>query len=133
MKVIKHVVPAFLAMVMATSVFSASAFAAEKAPVERQPIRAIVDMRGGEVAQPNALLAGGSHTRYPAEGGVWEYGFWNACCRSYYTMDKSHGSTVKVGNDTVRSIDTAGGKKSIAEKFALNFFSGEDRYYYRVN
>ncbi|MFJ7646378.1 lactococcin 972 family bacteriocin [Lysinibacillus sp. NPDC097279] len=39
-------------------------------------------------------LAPGPMTQYPNEGGTWEYGFWNAKVRSYYTVDRCHGSTV---------------------------------------
>ncbi|MBQ3704679.1 MAG: lactococcin 972 family bacteriocin [Oscillospiraceae bacterium] len=133
MSIVKRAAAAFFAVVMVIFVFSPSAFATEKSEsIELQPIQENIGF-DEEVVQPSALLSPGKHIRYPAEGGTWEYGFWNAYCRSYYTVNKNHGSTVKVGNSTVRSIDTASDKKSIAEKFALNFFSGEDKYYYRIN
>lgn len=69
---------------------------------------------------------------YPAEGGTWEYGFWDAKVRSYYTVDRCHGSTVVLNGNTVRSVDTAAGEKSIAEKWAVQWPSHDDRYYYRV-
>ena len=75
-------------------------------------------------------LAPGPMTRYPAEGGTWEYGFWNAKVRSYYTAEQSHGSTVKLGNKESRSIDTAAGKKSIAELWAIQS-DKDDQYFYR--
>ncbi len=39
-------------------------------------------------------LAPGPITQYPNEGGTWEYGFWDVKVRSYYTVDRCHGSTV---------------------------------------
>ena len=39
-------------------------------------------------------LAPGPITQYPHEGGTWEYGFWDVKVRSYYTVDRCHGSTV---------------------------------------
>lgn len=39
---------------------------------------------------------------------------------------------VVLNGNTVRSADTAAGKKSIAEKWALQWPSHDDRYYYRV-
>lgn len=87
------------------------------------------DMTEGEI-QP-AWLGYGPITRYPAEGGTWEYGFWDAKVRSYYTVNRCHGSTVKLNSKESRSIDTASGKKSYAELWALQH-NGNDRYYYRV-
>lgn len=83
-------------------------------------------------ATPASAWLAGETTRYPAEGGTWQYGFWNAYARSYYTVNKCHGSSVKVNGTLVRSIDTAAGKKSIAEKFAVNYWGAEDAYYYRT-
>lgn len=77
-------------------------------------------------------LAGGSHIRYPSQGGTWEYGFWNAKVRSYYTVNKDHGSTVYYNDNKARSIDTAANKKSIAEKYAINLPGNDDSYYYRI-
>nr|NLI49157.1 hypothetical protein [Propionibacterium sp.] len=80
----------------------------------------------------NAWLASGVHTQYPATGGIWQYGFWNAAVRSYYTVNRNHGSTVVVEGQTVRSVCTAAGRTSIAEKFALNWWGATDAYYYRT-
>lgn len=77
-------------------------------------------------------LTYGPVTRYPAQGGTWTYGFGNAKVRSYYTVNRSHGSTVKLNNKESRSIDTAAGKESIAELWAIQSDSN-DSYYYRVN
>lgn len=79
-----------------------------------------------------AILAWGQHTQYPSEGGTWEYGFWNVKARSYYTVDRSHGSTVKVNDRESRSVDTASGYQSVAEVWAGNLPGQEDHYYYRV-
>ena len=76
-------------------------------------------------------LAYGPLYQYPSEGGTWEYGFWNAKVRSYYTVNKCHGSTVKLNDKQSRSIDTASGKKSIAELWAVQSDSN-DQYFYRV-
>ena len=56
-------------------------------PITVQPISA----SGGEIVRPT-WLAYGPITQYPAEGGTWEYGFWDAKVRSYYTVDRCHGS-----------------------------------------
>ena len=96
-------------------------------PITVQPISA----SGGEIVRPT-WLAYGPITQYPAEGGTWEYGFWDAKVRSYYTVDRCHGSTVVLNGNTVRSVDTAAGEKSIAEKWAVQWSSHDDRYYYRV-
>lgn len=79
-------------------------------PITVQPISA----SGGEIVRPT-WLAYGPITQYPAEGGTWEYGFWDAKVRSYYTVNRCHGSTVVLNGNTVRSVDTAAGEKSIAE------------------
>lgn len=75
-------------------------------------------------------LASGPKRQYPSEGGTWEYGFWNAKVRSYYTVKRCHGSTV-VDSKISRSVNTASGKKSIAELWAIQSNS-KDRYFYRV-
>lgn len=77
-------------------------------------------------------LHSGSVTQYPAEGGTWTYGFWNAYVRSYYTVNRNHGSSVSYNGSLVRSACTASGQRSIAEKFALNYWSASDAYYYRT-
>jgi lactococcin 972-like bacteriocin len=77
-------------------------------------------------------LHAGSTTQYPSTGGTWEYGFWNAHVRSYYTVNRCHGSSVRYNGSLLRSADTASGQKSIAEKWGLNYWSASDAYYYRV-
>jgi hypothetical protein len=77
-------------------------------------------------------LAYGPLYQYPAEGGTWEYGFWNVKVRSYYTVNRCHGSTVKLDDKQSRSVDTASGKTSIAELWAIQSPNANDRYYYRV-
>ena len=76
-------------------------------------------------------LAYGPLYQYPSEGGTWQYGFWNAKVRSYYTVNRCHGSTVKLNGKTSRSVNTASGKKSIAELWAIQSDSN-DQYFYRV-
>lgn len=76
-------------------------------------------------------LANGPKRQYPSEGGTWEYGFWHAKVRSYYTVKRCHGSTVKLDSKTSRSVNTASGKKSIAELWAIQSNS-KDRYFYRI-
>jgi hypothetical protein len=86
----------------------------------------------GAASPAMAWLHPGSSTQSPSTGGTWEYGFWNAKARSYYTVSKAHGSTVVVNGDTVRSACTGSGFKSIAEKYAVNYPGATDEYYYRT-
>ncbi|MFT3943902.1 MAG: lactococcin 972 family bacteriocin [Ancrocorticia sp.] len=77
-------------------------------------------------------LAGGEHVQYPAEGGTWRYGFWNAKVRSYYKVGRVHGSTVKMDDRSMTSIRTASGEESIAELWAVNYPGAYDQYFYHV-
>ncbi|WP_337982522.1 MULTISPECIES: lactococcin 972 family bacteriocin [unclassified Lysinibacillus] len=77
-------------------------------------------------------LAPGPITQYPNEGGTWEYGFWDVKVRSYYTVDRCHGSTVNLNGNISRSAETRAGKKSIAELWAVQLPTHNDRYYYWV-
>lgn len=77
-------------------------------------------------------LAYGPLKQYPAEGGIWQYGFWDAKVRSYYIVLRVHGSSVELNGELDRSIDTSPDFKSIAEKWAIQTPEGQDRYYYRV-
>ena len=70
--------------------------------------------------------------QYPSEGGTWEYGFWDVKFRSYYTVNRCHGSTVINGDRKSRSIDTRSGKTSIAELWGINSPGANPHYYYRV-
>lgn len=79
-----------------------------------------------------AWLHVGSETRYPSEGGTWQYGFWNAKVRSYYTVNKSHGSSVIYNGNLTRSICTASGQRSVAEAWGINTSGATDSYYYRI-
>lgn len=86
----------------------------------------------GAASPAMAYLHPGSTTQNPSSGGTWEYGFWNAKVRSYYTVNKSHGSSVEYNGDLSRSACTASGSKSIAEKYAVNTPGADDKYYYRT-
>lgn len=74
----------------------------------------------------------GKNVQYPSQGGTWEYGFWNVKYRSYYTVKRCHGSTVISGDRKSRSVDTASGRTSIAELWAINNPGADPHYYYRV-
>lgn len=109
------------AVLLMSSVMPMSVFAAE---VDTQNVM--------EVPVQPAWVMPGSNTQYPSEGGVWEYGFWDVKYRSYYTVNRCHGSTVISGDRTSRSIDTASGETSIAELWAVNNPWADPHYYYRV-
>lgn len=127
----KRILSGIFAALLILCVLPVAAFAEQQPsdvdPTTVQPTSA----SGGEIVRPT-WLAYGPITQYPAEGGTWEYGFWDAKVRSYYTVDRCHGSTVVLNGNTVRSVDTAAGETSIAEKWALQWPSHDDRYYYRV-
>lgn len=82
-----------------------------------------------------AVLGGGAAanaaTQYPAEGGTWTYGLdtWTPTASSKYLVNRCHGSTVKTSYGEVRSVNTASGKWSVAQKTA-NYWGNS--YYYRV-
>jgi hypothetical protein len=81
----------------------------------------------------NAWLTPGPKYQYPASGGTWQYGFWNAKVRSYYTVNKYHGSTVQLnGGSPSRSQCTRPGYKSIADIGAFNGPNQDDAYFYRL-
>lgn len=78
-------------------------------------------------------MAPGRNVQRPHEGGTWEYGFWDAHVRSYYTVNRCHGSTVNHSSGrSSRSADTAAGQRSVAHVWALNTPSSNASYYYRV-
>lgn len=93
---------------------------------------AIVAMTTLGAAPAMAWLHSGSVTQYPSAGGTWQYGFWNAKVRSYYTVNKNHGSSVSYNGSLTRSICTSSGQKSIAEAWAINTSGATDVYYYRT-
>lgn len=93
---------------------------------------AMIGMTVGSAAPALAWLHPGSTTQYPSAGGTWTYGFWNAKVRSYYTVNKNHGSSVIYNGDLARSACTASGQKSVAEKWAINTSGASDSYYYRT-
>lgn len=125
----KKVLSGIIAVLLIVSALPVVAFAEEQ-PAEFEPIVQQID-QGGDVAYPD-WLAYGPITQYPAAGGTWQYGFWDAKVRSYYTVNRCHGSTVELNGKQVRSVDTAPGYKSIAEKWAVQWPSNDDRYYYRI-
>lgn len=79
------------------------------------------------VAPTSAALAA---TQYPSEGGTWTYGSAWMQAYSYYTVNKNHGSTVKVDDRTSQSVCTSSGKKSIAELY--DYPGSSKRYYYKL-
>lgn len=126
----KRILSGIFAALLIFCALPVAAFA-EQQPSDIDPITVQLSAPGGEAVRPT-WLAIGPITQYPAEGGTWEYGFWDAKVRSYYTVDRCHGSTVVLNGNTVRSVDTAAGETSIAEKWALQWPSHDDRYYYRI-
>ena len=109
----KRILSGIFAALLILCVLPVAAFAEQQPsdvdPTTVQPTSA----SGGEIVRPT-WLAYGPITQYPAEGGTWEYGFLDAKVRSYYTVDRCHGSTVVLNGNTVRSVDTAAGETSIA-------------------
>lgn len=93
---------------------------------------AMLGMTVGSAGPALAWLHPGSTTQYPSAGGTWQYGFWNAKVRSYYTVNQNHGSSVIYNGDLARSACTASGQKSVAEKWAVNTSGASDSYYYRT-
>lgn len=91
----------------------------------------ISDMYEGTGIETRAVVPG-RHVQYPAQGGEWEYGFWNVKFRSYYTVNRCHGSTVIVNGQKSRSIDTAPDKPSIAHKWGVNGPMTNAQYFYRI-
>ncbi|KQB86263.1 lactococcin 972 family bacteriocin [Corynebacterium lowii] len=68
----------------------------------------------------------------PPRGGEWEYGLWGGKARSYFDHpSECHGSTVMINGRKMRSVDTAAGHASVAEKWVLNKDDIRDEYYYR--
>jgi len=92
---------------------------------------------GGAVSGASAWESVGLKTQYPSSGGTWQYGFHEAALRSYYTVNKCHGSTVQKTEDgrivnSSRSVNTASGRKSIAEVSTINYASLGGNYFYRT-
>ena len=92
---------------------------------------AVLAFGSANAGPASAWLAAGPIYQYPAEGGEWEYGFWDVKVRSYYTVNQCHGSTVVLNGSSASSINTAAGYKSIAEQGAVNWWGADDAYYYR--
>lgn len=92
---------------------------------------------GGPAVTANAWESVGLKTQHPREGGTWTSGFQNFHLRSYYTVNRCHGSSVqklmsgRVINSS-RSINTAAGRRSVAEVWTVNAAALDGRYYYRV-
>lgn len=78
----KRILSGIFAALLILCVLPVAAFAEQQPsdidPITVQPIGA----SGGEIVRPT-WLAYGPITQYPAEGGTWEYGFWDAKVRSY--------------------------------------------------
>ena len=107
----KRILSGIFAALLILCVLPVAAFAQQQPsdidPITVQPIGA----SGGEIVRPT-WLAYGPITQYPAEGGTWEYGFWDAKVRSYYTVNRCHGSTVVLNGNTVRQILPLGKRQS---------------------
>ncbi|MHA7133308.1 lactococcin 972 family bacteriocin [Oerskovia turbata] len=114
-----------------TTLVAALAVAALGAPVAAHAVVLPSVLPAVAGALPTWLNPG-PDVQYPSAGGTWEYGFWNAKVRSYYTVNRCHGSTVVLNGSQARSADTASGRKSVAEKWAVNIWSNDDAYYYRT-
>lgn len=87
------------------------------------------------IAVPGTALAWlhpGPTTQYPSDGGTWQYGFWDAKVRSYYTVDRCHGSSLYYNGQLVRSVNTVANQTSRAEKWAYQTSGASDSYYYRT-
>lgn len=70
-------------------------------------------------------------TQYPAIGGTWEYGNGMVIAYSYYTVDASHGSSVKRGAKMMSDSGCiATNRKSIAEVRHAPWTHGYS-YFYR--
>ena len=94
-----------------------------------------IGLLGFSLAYPGsaeAWLNPGPDYRYPAAGGTWKYGFWNVAVRSYYNVNRSHGSTVRLNGRQERSICTRGGSWSVADIRAIQGPSQDDAYFYRI-
>lgn len=78
----KKVLSGFIAALLLVCSLPVVAFAEEE-PTEIEPIIVQQIDQGGDVAYPD-WLAYGPITQHPAEGGTWQYGFWDAKVRSYY-------------------------------------------------
>lgn len=79
-----------------------------------------------------AWLARGPIYQYPNTGGTWKYGFWNAQVRSYYWVNRRHGSTVKLNGSREISVCTRPGYRSKADLWAAQAWWHDDRYFYWV-
>lgn len=92
---------------------------------------------GFTAAPASAWVQVGKHTQYPAEGGTWEYGFYDVALRSYYYVGLCHGSTAQRFIDGTmtnqsRSVDTAANQWSIASVGTVNSPGLTAAYYYRT-
>ena len=121
MKLKKHIAGAGVSLFMTTALFLTPGAA----------MADTVDSNPTLLVQP-AWVVPGRNVQFPNEGGTWEYGFWSVKYRSYYTVNRCHGTTVKSGSRISRSIDTASGQKSVAELWAVNNPGANPQYYYRV-
>jgi hypothetical protein len=93
-----------------------------------------IALMGFGMAAPNAsaALRVGRSVVYPSAGGTWEYGFWDAKVRSYYRVNRCHGTTVRFNSAEHRSIDTGANQTAIAELWAVNSPWSNDAYFYRT-
>ncbi len=79
------------------------------------------------VAAPGVAFA---TTQYPSQGGTWEYGNGQITAYSYYTVNKTHGSSIyRDGKAQSVSAKTVAGQKSIAEKKHAPWTGGFSYFY----
>ncbi|MGV3325608.1 lactococcin 972 family bacteriocin, partial [Rothia sp. 11254D007CT] len=104
-----------LVVAVLTFVAMAPASAENNDSVAPVPVAAAVGEDFGREIAP-LWTALGMKSQHPDEGGTWEYGFQNAKVRSYYTVNKCHGSTVRDGaGRESRSVNTASGHEAYSK------------------
>lgn len=84
-----------------------------------------IALLGGGVTVANAYT-----TQYPVEGGTWQYGHDpGTTASSKYVVNRCRGSTVRTMFGEMKSVNTAAGQWSVAQKTANAY---KNSYFYRV-